>query len=163
MLTAATPEAHETPIPHYTYGPDLAVLGRQRPTFGGTDALAMNINPKAIAYLHKTLHKLVIGEGDRLANTPFFDAARQTGHLQIIYLDVPPALAQHRMLQRAHQTGNKPQQPQWWKGRHTKVLRLAQSPETVRLDATRPPNEVATDLAAILQRNCDICDVLLPS
>lgn len=139
------------PIPHLDYGAGLIQLGRVRETgFSGTDALGMAINPRAIEFLESRPANIVLGEGDRLANSGFLSAADRTGTLTLIWLDVPPEVARQRARERALRLGTKEQTESWWKGRYTKTARLAGGWPHIRLDGTRDPETVALDLAELL-------------
>lgn len=139
------------PIPHLDYGAGLIQLGRVRETgFSGTDALGMAINPRAIEFLESRPANIVLGEGDRLANAGFLGAADRTGVLTLIWLDVPPEVARQRARERALRLGTKEQTESWWKGRYTKTARLAGGWPHIRLDGTRDPETVASDLADLL-------------
>ncbi len=156
LLTDEQPEQHDKPIPHVTYGPHIAQLGRLRQPFGGTDALSMGINPQACDYITTNPYRVILAEGDRLANNRFLQAANLNGNLHLIWLDLPAHIAHQRMTTRAQQTGNKPQTDQWWKGRNTKTLRLTQQHPHTRLNATQPPATLAQHIANLITTNCDI-------
>lgn len=149
------------PIPHVRHG-TLWHLGRHRDPFGGTDTLAMNIQPKAIRWVlslginehvldpadvAEHVPSVLLGEGDRLANPAFFEACP---NLTVVHLDTPYVEARNRASIRARATGNKPQDESWWKGRVTKVNNLVNSRRTLRLDGTQPVAENATVLAELL-------------
>lgn len=133
QLTAGY-EAQERDVPfahrwHPGTFPEAVVeLGARRDQFGGTDALAMNVQPRVEQYLATTEHNLVLAEGDRLANPKFFDAAIEAGwKLLIARLYVKPRTA----LARRQARGSR-QDASWVKSRATKVERLAATfPERV--------------------------------
>lgn len=156
-----TPE----PIPHVRYG-FVWHLGRHRDPFGGTDTLAMNINPKAIDFMrclagdpaasNLGLHyaaiqfrepTVVVGEGDRLANTRFFAACP---NLTVVWLDTPIPEARARAARRAAEQGTAEQPIAWWKGRVTKIANLVSSRPVTRLDGTALRADNATALATLL-------------
>jgi len=163
---------HLTPIPHVRHG-TLWHLGRHRDPFGGTDTLAMNINPKAIDWVtvlacidrilagleinpdvfastlpdDKQIPAVLLGEGDRLANNKFLAACP---NLTLVWLDTPIPQARQQAAARAAAHGQPEQNHSWWKGRVTKVNNLINSRPTVRLDGTRPLVESAADLAVLL-------------
>jgi thymidylate kinase len=58
---------------HYFNG--IRILGKyeEGETFSGTDRLSMAVAPKAIEYFKTAQDKLVVGEGDRLNNSGFFN------------------------------------------------------------------------------------------
>jgi hypothetical protein len=134
------------PIPHVRYG-DIWHLGHHRQPFGGTDSLSMSIQPVAVQWLHtmNQAHaehpRVLLAEGDRLANNSFFTAVETCGHhLTVIHLDAPPTLARQRSETRSPQTYT------WWKGRYTKVTNLANSRRTIRLHAAGDPAILAANL-----------------
>jgi len=160
--TTAVAEAHrqfgepvevDDPVPHLSYpNADVVQLGRDRGAFSGTDALSMGINPKACAYVRAKPAALVTGEGDRLANSRFFETAVACGQFVLVWLDCPPALARARARDRAEALG-RPQQPaSWWKGRLTKVDNLVGrwADHVVRISADDDPERVAARLTETL-------------
>lgn len=134
---AAEPRDH--PIPHVRRG-DVWHLGRELDgPFAGTDKLAMNIQPAAIAWLNDpaalTGCRTLIAEGDRLANPSFFAAARQAGHhLLIALIDTPLHDARRRADHRAVTHNMPAQSATWWKGRVTKTNNLANSRPVLHLN-----------------------------
>jgi|CXWK01.1.fsa_nt_gi energy-coupling factor transporter ATP-binding protein EcfA2 len=146
---------YDHPVPHARYhaaGKDIGVweVGRRRAAFSGTDALAMNINPKACAWV-ATLDphgpRVLLGEGDRLANNRFLDACP---NLTLVHLSLPVDVAQARMAERAATLGVPLQNPSWWKGRVTKTMNLIATRPCVSLDATADPLLLAQHLKAAL-------------
>jgi hypothetical protein len=136
------------PVPHITYWDaahtevKLVQLGRMRAVFGGTDALGMSIQPKAVWLLDNWIYGDVpcIAEGDRLGNATFFAAVREMGwQLQVVYLQVPTALAQER----ANQRGSR-YTAVWYKGRITKISNLVKAEKPLVLDGTKPVAELAS-------------------
>lgn len=120
----------DQPVPHLRYhadGRDLGLweIGRRRESFSGTDALAMNINPRAIAWVQMLGETggptWLLGEGDRLALVSFLAACP---NLTVVHLDTPPDVARERATARAATLGVPPQAEAWWKGRATKVRNL---------------------------------------
>lgn len=144
-LALGTPgESRVKPIGHTVYPSGAIQLGVERPTFGGTDALPLDVNPKAIQFLHETEAPALIGEGDRLANSKFFRAALEAGwELTIAYLDTPEELARQRRLKRGSTY-----RESWAKGRHTKARRLADEWGRLvwRLDGRKRPEDIAARL-----------------
>jgi thymidylate kinase len=110
----------------------------------------MAINPKAIEFISSRPANVVLGEGDRLANSGFLTAADSAGVLTIVWIDVPPEVARARARERALRLGTKEQTESWWKGRYTKTQRLAGGWSHVRIDGTQSPDVVAQALADIL-------------
>lgn len=151
------PDEHATPIPHVRYG-NVWHLGRHRENgFGGTDSLAMNINPKAVDFVLKLgmianqghfTPTTLIGEGDRLANNRFFaachDAARATGgRFTLIWLDCPPVEARARASIRARALGTQEQDHSWWTGRLTRTRNILATRPATRIDATAAMGNIA--------------------
>jgi GTPase SAR1 family protein len=130
------------PFAHTVYEDGLVQLGRDRGTHGGTDALSMSVQPHVVAALETGVWPRVIAEGDRLANTAFFDAAFAAGYtVSVVLLDVPPEVAAER---RAARHTN--QDERWLRGRETKVAHLVPT-ATLVLDGTKPIHELALELA----------------
>lgn len=137
------PLAHEIlTVPRHP-GVRAVELGRRRTTFAGTDALSLNVQPRAVAWITTTAHDLVLGEGDRLANLGFLLAARHAGyHVHLLVLDAPTTVLDARCAHRgSHQS------PAWRTGRRTKVDRLAGNADAhgltvTHLDARHPPEHV---------------------
>jgi hypothetical protein len=147
------PTERPKPIPHLDYGAGCIQLGRVRETgFSGTDALGMAVNPRAIEFIESRPATIVIAEGDRLANSGFLTAADRAGVLSLVWLDVPPEVARDRARRRAHLLGTREQSDAWWKGRYTKVSRLAGGWPHIRIDGTADPETVAQKLADLLPR-----------
>jgi ribose 1,5-bisphosphokinase PhnN len=139
-----------TPVPHIVYSKDgerVAVqLGAVREKFSGTDALAMNVQPKALAFLREYPYPgaPVIAEGDRLGNASFFTECRRSGvNLSVVLLDTHEDVAVERRKARGSN-----QNPIWLRGRVTKVRRLGESfvlPKW-RLDGELSPQELAVKI-----------------
>lgn len=139
------------PVPHVRYG-DIWHLGRHREQFGGTDSLSMSIQPQVTEWLHQMTQantetpRVLIGEGDRLANNKFFDTIHACGHnLTLIHLDLPPTTARQRAINRGT---NQP--ITWWKGRLTKVNNLVSTRRTTTYNATDHPTTLARQLATLI-------------
>lgn len=133
--------------PTLDYTPVAIELGHRRPTFPGTDTLAMNIQPRAVTWIatHPAAH--LIAEGDRLANPSFLDAITNHGYtLRLIWIDTPEPIAADR---RAARSATK-QNPTWLAGRITKTRNLTDRYPTHRLDGTLPPDIIATQLRELL-------------
>lgn len=158
QLYDGEPASVAKPFAHERWGDDLVMLGRRRPGgFGGTDALSMSVNPKAIAFVEELAAEpvTVLAEGDRLSNAPFLTAAAAAadGALIIVLIDTPVELAKARAKARADELGTEPQADGWWKGRVTKVQNLTSTwaQHVQVIDARQEPDEVADELAAILR------------
>lgn len=69
---------------------DMRVLGlySEKEVFAGTDKLSMAVSPKAVDWIKSQPTEFIIGEGDRLNNREFFEAAETFGELEIIELTV---------------------------------------------------------------------------
>lgn len=153
----------DKPLPHVSFrNGRVAWLGKQRPPFGGTDALAMNIQPKVLAWMQSPMAPdWIIGEGDRLGCQSFFRESERIGYqLQVLWLDTPLAVAAARREERRLSIGAEPQNERWVGGRVTKVERLWKYYEAVgkiadtnqhsderytgflRLDGTKPVAEL---------------------
>lgn len=140
-----TPIAHEVLLaePETVVG---AHLGIPRASFGGTDALAMNIQPRAAAWLVTHPYPLVLGEGDRLGNGSFFAVmAAADVDLQVVELVCDPAALEARRSGRGSH-----QDPTWLRGRATKLANLAGWVRW-RVDATGPPAGTALELIEHLE------------
>jgi tRNA uridine 5-carbamoylmethylation protein Kti12 len=108
------------PFAHTIYSDGLIELGYEREVYGGTDTLSLGVQPKVLDWMAKSDAPLIIGEGDRLANSKFFAAVEAQGRaVQIVYLKCPELVARHRAWDR----GSRFSEP-WFKGRITKVNRL---------------------------------------
>lgn len=95
-------------------------LGRPRDKFGGTDALAMNVQPDAVNWAESVADDglVVYGEGDRLGNATFLRALAERGPLCLIELRGPDIAAAQREARGSRQN------PGWVRGRATHVTRL---------------------------------------
>lgn len=132
-----------SPFAFTTYEDGLVQLGRDRLGHGGTDALSMSVQPKIVAALQSGVWHRVLGEGDRLANPSFFEAARAAGYIvDVALLAVPVEVAAERRRERGTD-----QSETWLRGRQTKLENLAEH-VTITLDGTRPVEHAATVLAA---------------
>lgn len=78
----------------------IRVLGKYEDgeTFAGTDRLSMAVAPKAIEWIKTKPAEFVVGEGDRLNNKGFFEAAGDD--LTIIHLTVSDQERQRRYKER---------------------------------------------------------------
>lgn len=128
--------------------PTCVELGARRDAFSGTDALSMGVQPKVVPFMLDSDAAVFFGEGDRLANIKFFDAVLAAGiHLIPALIHVPERVAAARRAERdSHQNVS------WIKGRITKVQRVWRAYGSLGrvVDATRPVEEVAADVSAIL-------------
>jgi ribose 1,5-bisphosphokinase PhnN len=111
------------PIAHRWIGDGLAMeLGRKRDSFSGTDALALNVQPEAMRFVEQHPARLILAEGDRLANDKFFQKIVDSGYdFQLVWVNVRPEVAEER---RALRGSN--QNATWLKGRQSKVFGLTE-------------------------------------
>lgn len=117
--------------------PLIVEIGKIRESFRGTDALSMNIQPRAMQFLQECPHEIVIAEGDRLANVKFWEGAKALGwDVKVVLLHATPELAEERRKQRGSS-----QNETWLRGRETKVQNL-----TPHVDLTIVGPEPATAL-----------------
>lgn len=129
-------------------------LGVPRADFPGTDALAMDIGPRAQQFLSTAYVPFAFGEGARLATQPFiFGLASQGVRTTLVLLTASEELLEARWLERGAK-----QNPAWRKGAATRAHRLferfnehlgqAGFYQQVRLDVTDlTPAEAAGRLA----------------
>jgi hypothetical protein len=141
-------EQHEAPVPHVSYPSGWTEVGRRRGAFSGTDALSYSIAPAAAAWVRSPGRPdRLVGEGDRLATDGFLAALSASyDRLVVALVDVAPAVSYDRMVARAESLGRRPQSLAWWKGRCTKTARLADRWDALRLDGSRPPADLASQI-----------------
>jgi len=147
-LTVERPVPHDRLIDPVTGGSDAVEIGRRRPMFSGTDALASAIIDKAVPWLGSHPATLVLGEGARLGNARFLTAAVDAGY------DVTLAWLTHGSQEdwrkaRAARLG-KDQNPSWVAGRVTASARLAQSPPTGVTVILGHPDELEPELRELM-------------
>lgn len=95
-------------------------LGVPRADFPGTDALAMDVGPRALKWLGSACCPFVLGEGSRLATRPFLGGAAQAGvRVTLVHLAADEELLTERWRAR----GGK-QNPSWRKGATTRAARI---------------------------------------
>lgn len=98
-----------------------AEMGRTRSSFSGTDALSMSIQPQAVSWVSTRPYGLILGEGSRLANAGFLEAARLAGYtVHPFYLAASPEALQERRKLRGSR-----QNEAWMKGAATRAENLA--------------------------------------
>lgn len=108
------------PTPAFTAYPGGAQIGYAEGVFGGTDRLAMNIQPRVLDWMQVTPHTRLVAEGDRLCNGAFFSAVIQMGwRLSVVWLNTPLDIAAARRDSRGTR-----QNRSWVAGRITKIGRL---------------------------------------
>lgn len=154
-LTAGLrPEKVETqPFAHVVWPGGVVELGARRENFSGTDALSMSVQPKVVNWMYEARPRFVLGEGDRLANGKFFQAALDVGYrLAILRLCVSGPVAAHRRAARAAEVAaGKQQNARWVLGRASKARRLAAdwAPFVIEVDGDQPAERVAAEVAAL--------------
>jgi thymidylate kinase len=141
-------------IEHETtdYG-KVYTLGWGREHFGGTDTLG-NTVINHMAQFYKDANEkgaTIFGEGDRLANTRFFELAENYGTLHLFYLTTDDEEAERRRQERSSKTG-KEQNPSWVKGRATKHQNLAKRFNAVPLPGDKSPSQITEIMADYLYR-----------
>jgi hypothetical protein len=95
-------------------------LGVPRDDFPGTDALSMDIGPRALQFLSTTWTPFALGEGARLATRPFLSGLVSAGvKVTFVSLSAPQDVLDYRWQQR----GGK-QNPSWRKGAMTRAERM---------------------------------------
>lgn len=114
-------------------GPFGVYLGQHRPTFSGTDALGMAVQPDAIRWVEDDVVPMcldpyrdgsaqrVIGEGARLGNAAFLTVLAKHADLTVIYLSAPQEVLDERCERRGST-----QSVSWRKGAGTRALRTAE-------------------------------------
>lgn len=145
-LSDFTATPRQRPFAHVEYElGEIRMLGRWRDGASGTDALSMNVQPAVLEWLERVGPGIVVGEGDRLGNRSFLEAARELGvETTIVQVDCPLELAATR--RRARGSG---QDASWVKGRESKIAALEDLVD-VRLDGRRTPAELGEELRALL-------------
>ena len=125
-------EETASPFHFRRYDCGVTELGIRRPDFPGTDAYPMNIQPKIISYLSAVRPKLVLLEGDRMANPKFLGWMRDVlGYALFIYMLHGYDVAEQRRASRGHEFD-----PVWLKGRQSKVETLGYVWNAIPLDAS---------------------------
>lgn len=148
--TVAAPVDNCVAMTEHHHGNELAAaqLGKLRQRFPGTDTLPYDALPKVVNCLPALAdsYPVLLGEGDRLANPKVWLAAQRAGYrVTVALLQLPDTAAAGRRAARGTS-----QHPSWIAGRVTRTHNLAQAWPVVPVDATRPPGEIATDLAGLL-------------
>jgi GTPase SAR1 family protein len=112
-------EEAEKPFPIRRYDCGVVELGKRRESFSGTDAYAMNVQPMVEQWLEGVRPRMVMAEGDRLANGKFFQRLVDLGYDLTVYHLYGPEQAEIRRSERGSH-----QDPTWLKGRVSKVEKL---------------------------------------
>jgi len=133
----------------YATTPEVIEIGRRRENFPGTDALALNVQPKVIDWLRQTTARHVLAEGDRLANAAFFDyLIEQEWNLVIARIRVRPETAAARRAQRETR-----QDETWVESRRTKIDRLGALYPERTLNLWHEDGDTAQLIAALCERS----------
>ena len=138
-----TPYQH--PFQHrlYTTAGVYELGPRGHGSFPGTDGLSMSVQPTVVNWLRQQQPSFVIGEGDRLANGSFFEAARDLGYsLRLVHLKGEHAAALHRSIRNTNQNAG------WVAGRRTKCFNLADEWWPLELPAGAPMSVLEGHIAA---------------
>lgn len=124
LTLGMTFEQREEVCPHIVYdGGELVEIGRRRSTFSGTDALAMNIIDKALAFMGGDPGERVVAEGARLANRRFLSGCVERGwDVTVLNLYAMVNVARGRREERGSGQDQK-----WIAGRITASWNLANS------------------------------------
>ena len=148
-------EVYEKPFAHTIYPSGLVQLGKPRDTYGGTDTLALNVQPIVVKWLREIDVPVVLGEGDRLANYKFFHSAVEMLRIPVIvHIKCGELTARKRAWERGSRFNES-----WLKGRISKVDALVQSCQRMadagmcrfhRLDGDESPDYVGGALADII-------------
>jgi P-loop Nucleotide Kinase3 len=151
FMRALTDEAigvpYRKPVAHLLWNQHVVELGARRGAFAGTDAMPMNVQPRAVAFLEAYPCDYWLAEGDRLANDKFFTTVTEMGYqLNVVLIDPGEEVAARRRRQRAKFVG-KTQNETWVVGRKTKTLRLAESWATFCIAGELAPEEQVRQLA----------------
>lgn len=134
---------YDQPFAHRHYACGVVELGRRRDGgFSGTDALAMNVQPKVLEYLESARPSLVMAEGDRLGNVSFLTDVKRIGYEVHLYQLWAPGVAATR---RAYRGSN--QNETWLAGRITKVKNVRRAMDGVILAANLLPAEIAARIS----------------
>ena len=95
-------------------------LGVPRETFSGTDALAMDIGPRALDWMRGLSVPFALGEGSRLATRPFLSGLARGG-VKVVLVRLT---ADEELLTQRWQDRGAKQNPAWRKGAATRAQRL---------------------------------------
>lgn len=161
-LCGESPPLYEArdPVRHRCFsrgGKMFAVLGGDAYPFGGTDTLSYTAVGSADGWLASlaacAAGRIVLAEGDRLANDRFFDVARKHYRLLPFYLRCKDSEASRRRAVRASTHSLPLQSDSWVKGRVTKHASLAaRHSDVTALDAMLSPEKLAAIVwASVLQ------------
>jgi len=127
-------------------------IGKHRAAFPGTDALSMSVQPVTLDWMRRFYYRTVLGEGQRLGNRKFLDAAASMAYfVTLVYLDADEDLLRQRRSARGSA-----QDYGWVKGAATQAANLFAWAEqqtritAVSFDAAVPPAELAAQLTSTI-------------
>jgi hypothetical protein len=107
------------PFAHRRYDCGVLEIGKRRAEFSGTDALSMSVQPQVEKFIEGVRPRLLMAEGDRLANVKFLSRLYDLGYTLHLYeLHGAYVAAEQRALRGSNQD------PTWLKGRQSKVANL---------------------------------------
>lgn len=147
-------EVRTIPFAHTLHTNGIVELGERREPYGGTDTLAMDIQPKVVNWLGQIIgmsrvsRHVIVGEGDRLGNLTFLNSAMELGwRVMLVYLMTPELVARERAWSRGSRFDE-----QWFHGRMVKVDNLVRNWEHKFrvIEGTRPVNEVGATLRTMI-------------
>jgi len=141
-----------SPFARSIYPCGVVQLGQNRGTFSGTDALALNVQPRVLEWATVPDYGDVLAEGDRLANLSFLQGMVDKGFdVSVIYCHASPEVIAARLRERVGLTGGRPQDETWVRGRRTKVTNLFEdwTGRKMVLNMEQPYEELLS-LAAII-------------
>jgi thymidylate kinase len=139
------------PFRHMQHGRNIVQLGFEREMYGGTDGLQFNVQPKVLQWLPTCDSPLIVGEGDRLANSSFLAAVEEQGRkVTVVHLQVGELVALQRIRQRGSNFD-----PVWVRRTMTKVDNLAEkwSDNVIAIDGTQPKDYVSAALRELFDVN----------
>jgi ABC-type cobalamin/Fe3+-siderophores transport system ATPase subunit len=99
-------------------------MGRRRPGgFSGTDAMSMSVQRGAEQWISARPARLILGEGMRLGNMKFFQAAKNAGYdVHIVHVNPGDGIAQQQRAERGSS-----QNAQWVASATTRARNVADS------------------------------------
>jgi GTPase SAR1 family protein len=125
--TVRSPVEGRVPYDLLTIGKEQVALemGKRRDRFAGTDAMSMSIQPLAQAWIAGRPAPLVLGEGMRLGNMGFFNAAADAGYkVKVVYLDI-----EQNLLEAQRAARGAAQSERWLAGATSRAANLARAVE----------------------------------
>lgn len=148
--TEAVPN-DDGPFAFTMYGsrPPVIELGRRRKEFPGTDALAMNVQPKVQEWLGSMKASAVLAEGDRLANPKFFDYLIAEGWQLVI----ARIRIRHETAAARREARGSAQDETWLRSRRTKVDKLGAFYPERALNLWHEDGDTASAIEKLEQRS----------